>query len=181
MRGLSLLDYYYSDFHWNDWGAACAFGKVINQYANETGRGNVYDPDCLEISTFSLERNAGQLASLSVLHYDAPDEYTVNYPYELSIRIKSIDTPKVDVIDNLGEARFDKAVLFIGDSYTPPALYSFNETNAGIVALFPRAYFCHWNNSENILNNIPDDVGLVIIETIESNYYRLNDILKSIY
>lgn len=174
--------YYYSDFHWNDWGAACAFGEIVNSYAEELGKGEVYNPDKLEVSTFSPERNFAQLASLSVLYYDAPDEYTVNYIGVLAGEWKTnSDYPNLEIWENTGEAVFNDAVLMIGDSYTPPAISSYNETNSGIVTLFPRVYFCHWDNSEDVLNHIPDDVGLVVIETIESAYSYLADKIEPIY
>lgn len=162
--------YCYSDFHWNDWGAACAFGEVINNYANEKGLGVVYNPDELQVSTFLPDKNFAQLASLSVFWYDIPAEYTVNKAdSDIAKEISLEEYPEWLIWEN-PNAIFPQSVLFIGDSYTPPALCTYNGTASGLGDLFPRVYFCHWDYADGILNNIPSDVGLVVIEAIESNY-----------
>lgn len=173
--------YYYSDFHWNDWGAACAFGKMINDYAQDKGLGMVYDVDQLEISTFLPNKNFGQLSSLSILEYDIPLEYTAdNVDAEVSNEIELEEYPNWMIWEN-EEAVFSKAVLFIGDSYTPPALCVRNGTSSGIVALFPKVYFCSWNYAQGALDNLPADVGLVVIEAIESNYGWMNSKVGVVY
>lgn len=168
--------FYQTDFHWNDWGAAVAFGELINSYSDDIGLGNVYSLDDFEFSTFMPGYNDAQLASLSVLKYDIPEEITVNKPMDYYSPIIADDRYKDYVIwENSEKTVFDKAVLFIGDSYTPPALYDYHGTHSGIVELFPKVYFCHWNYAKGALNDIPEDVGLVVVEAIESIYYRLDD------
>lgn len=172
--------YYYSDFHWNDWGAACAFGEVINNYAFETGLGVVYNPDELQVSTFLPDKNFAQLASLSVLWYDIPVEYTVHKADSgIAKEISLEEYPEWLIWEN-PNAIFPESVLFIGDSYTPPALCTYNGTSSGIVDLFPRVYFCHWDYADGVLNNIPTDVGLVVIEAIESNYSYLDKKISAV-
>lgn len=172
--------YCYSDFHWNDWGAACAFGEIINNYANETGLGIVYNPDELQVSTFLPDRNFAQLASLSVLWYDIPVEYTVNKATpSTATKISLEEYPEWLIWENKN-AIFPKAALFIGDSYTPPALCTYNGTTSGIVDLFPRVYFCHWDYASEVLDNIPSDVGLVVIEAIESNYSYIDKKINTV-
>lgn len=174
--------YYYTDFHWNDWGAACAFGKLVNDYSAEQGLGKVYDVDALQISTFTFppEELVGQLPHLSVLSYDMPEDYTADIGNESSsYGIIVEEHPEWNVFENKDSAVFEKAVLFLGDSYTPSALVAFNGTSSGIPDLFPRVYFCHWDYAEGILDHIPDDVGLVVMECIEDNYNVMDTMIST--
>lgn len=181
-RNEEIPTYYYSDFHWNDWGAACAFGEVIRSYSNDLGLEMPYDADMLTLSTFSPGKDFAQLSSLSVLWYDIPAEYTVNISRELSAyQIDSENERFRAIWENPDEPVFEGAALFIGDSYTPPALMSYNDTSSGIVDLFSKTYFCHWDDSEGILQYIPSDVQLVVIESIESAYFRLDKMLEALY
>lgn len=174
--------YYYSDFHWNDWGAACAFGEVIRNYSEDMGMETPYDVSQLEPSSFVPGKNYAQLSNLSVLWYDIPAEYTVGIPWDLSAcQIDSEDKRFRSIWENPGNPVFDGAVLFIGDSYTPPALASYNGTSSGIVDLFSKTYFCHWDDSEGILQCIPSDVKLVVIECIESNYFYFDKKLETLF
>ena len=167
--------FYQTDFHWNDFGAAVAFGKVINAYAEDLGMNEVYSCEDFDFLTFQPGYNNAQLASLSVLMYDIPFETTVNRRLEYHSNIVQDEAyPDYVVWENPSVSVFEKAVLFIGDSYTPPALYSYNGTSSGIVELFPKVYFCHWNYAKGALRNLPEDVGLVVVEAIESNYFYLD-------
>lgn len=168
--------FYKTDFHWNDYGAAIAIGTVVNEYSNEIKLGNVYDFNVLEPKTIYLSINQAQLSNLSPLYYHLEEETTVNFNRDQYSDCTSYEkNENIVVWQNPGEAECDGSVLFIGDSYTPPALYAFNDTHSGIVELFPRVYFCHWDYSEGILNNIPDDVKLVVVERIESGLSYIDD------
>lgn len=174
--------YYYSDFHWNDWGAACAFGTIINEYAEKLGMESVYNINNMEETKFVPDINFAQLSSLSVLSYDIPTEITVNTLKELnSVRVDMEKYPDWVIWENKSNPIFKEGVLFIGDSYTPPALNDFNGTSSGIVELFPKVYFCHWDYADNILDNLPEDVGFVVLEVIESNYSYLDSKLETLY
>lgn len=163
--------YYQTDFHWNDWGAAVAFGKVVNEFSKDLEMEYVYSLNDFEYTTFKPHYNDAQLASLSILNYNIPEEITVNKVLNnYSEGQKDERYPNYDIWINTETPVFDKAIMFIGDSYTPPALYSFNNTHNGIVELFPKVYFCHWDYAQGALLNIPDDVGFVVIESIESTY-----------
>ncbi|MFG6356999.1 MAG: hypothetical protein K1W26_09305 [Acetatifactor sp.] len=83
--------------------------------------------------------------------------------------------------ENPNGAVFEGGVLFVGDSYTPAALMSYNNTSSGIADLFEKTYFCHWNDAEGLLENIPSDVKLVVVESIESAYFRLDKLLETLY
>ena len=63
-----------------------------------------------------------------------------------------------------GQNWLEGAVLFVGDSYTPPALENLDP----FVRLFEDTYFCHWDNSQGILNRLPENVRLVVFEKTES-------------
>lgn len=163
--------FYQTDFHWNDWGAAVAFGEVVNSYSNDLGMGDVYSLDDFKFSTFKPGYNDAQLASLSVLKYNIPDETTAGKQLDYYSQ-EGDNLGYLDYVtwENSENPVFDTAVLFIGDSYTPPGLYAFNGTHNGIVELFPKVYFCHWDYAKGALLNIPEDVGLVVVEAIESSY-----------
>ena len=163
--------FYHTDFHWNDWGAACAFGGVVNSYAASLGMSGVYDVDRLEFRAFVPAPDYAQLSNLSVFKYDIPTEYTVHDPGMAERAITISDAGGFLYWENQDKTPFSRSALFIGDSYTPPALFSFNETSSGLTGLFPRVYFCHWDNAEDVLSRIPPDVGLVVVESIESNYF----------
>lgn len=180
-RNEQIPTYYYSDFHWNDWGAACAFGEVIKSYANDLGIENPYNVDTLKSSTYVPDKNFMQLSSLSVLFYDIPAEYTVGTTQEISATLSADAETKLQIWENAEDPYFDGAVLIIGDSYTPPALQSFNDTSSGIVDLFEKTYFCHWDDSSGVLQRLPEDVKLVVIETIESHYFWLDTKLATLF
>ncbi len=180
-RNEQIPTYYYSDFHWNDWGAACAFGEVIRSYANDLGVDTPYSVDELESSIFTPDKNFAQLSSLSVLHYDIPAEHTVNMPEAPKCMSYGNDGRFQGIWENPNGAVFEGGVLFVGDSYTPAALMSYNNTSSGIADLFEKTYFCHWNDAEGLLENIPSDVKLVVVESIESAYFRLDKLLETLY
>ena len=167
--------FYKTDFHWNDYGAAIAMGTVINEYANEMGKGNVYDFNNLIQRPMYLSKNQAQLSNLSPLFYNLREENTVNMVMDEYSNYTAYDkNENIVVWENTRESVFDGGVLFVGDSYTPPALYAFNDTHSGIVELFPRVYFCHWDYAEGILYNLPEDVELVVVENIESSLSYMN-------
>lgn len=177
--------FYYTDYHWNDWGCACAFGEVVNEYARELGMNVVYNVDELKISTVTPGNNA-QLANLSVLYYDIPEEYTADYKTPIdSVPLELEEHPNWVVWENTKSPTFDKALLIIGDSYSFPITRTTNGTNVGIADLFPRVYsvsFNKWTDMENgMINNLPEDVGLVIVESIESGYSWMNSYVKLLY
>lgn len=173
--------FYKTDFHWNDYGAAIAMGTVINDYSNGIDLGNVYDFDALEQKPMYLSLNQAQLSNLSPLYYHLEEENTANVLLDQYSDYTSYEeNENIVVWSNPGDAEFDGSVLFIGDSYTPPALYAFNDTHSGIVELFPRVYFCHWDYSEGILKNIPEDVELVVVERIESALSYIDDNFNSL-
>lgn len=175
--------YYYTDFHWNSWGAACAFGKGINSYAKELGmKGDVYNVDNLEFETFIPNYNDQQLINLSVLYYNIPEEYTANSnQINNSKRIALEEYPNYAIWENVQNPIFNKSVLLLGDSYTAVMLGPPNGTHLGIIDLFPRVYFCHWDKAANLLENIPEDVGLVIVERIESALPAFGSELMRLY
>lgn len=173
--------YGHVDFHWNDWGAAVGFGTLLNDYAKDLGMGKIYDIDSLKLSTVTATMNGNQMSNLSPLIYKLPEETTAqsveNYTM---IDATDLQNPKMTILKNAGTSVLDKAVLFIGDSYTPPGIFSFNGTNSGIAQLFPKVYFLHINEAAGILKNIPDDVGLVVVENIESSICRMSDLYEKI-
>lgn len=168
--------YYRTDFHWNDWGAAVGFGEVINSYSQDIGLDSVYDIDKLEKSEFLF--SGGQSSNLSILGGGSLMEPTVNISD--GIKAVNVDLQSMDGFWNNYETSVLGGCLFIGDSYTPPALLSFNETSSGIVDVFSETYFCHWDNAEGVLKRIPQDVDLVVVELIESNIYRMDSILDKL-
>lgn len=180
-RNEKVPTYYYSDFHWNDWGAACAFGEVIKSYSYDIGVEMPYNVDELEVSSFIPDPNSAQLASLSVLWYRIPSEYTVDCPWEINAQEVQDENGKFQIWGNSRTSVFEGAVLFIGDSYTPPALMPQNGTSSGIVDLFEKTYFCHWDNAAGVLQSIPSDVKLVVIESIESHYFYLDKKLETLF
>ena len=172
--------FYHTDFHWNDYGAAVAFGEVINDYSRSLGMGDVYEVSSLNFRKIILGQNDAQMASLSVLNYRMPNDITCTKDdlEHFSNYVNDSDYPDYTVWENTVNHVFKDAVLIVGDSYTPPALYAFNETNNGIVELFPKVYFCHWDKAQGALLNIPDDVGLVVVEAIESSYSYMDEKVK---
>ncbi len=174
--------FYNEDFHWNDYGAAIAFGTVINEWSNENGFGDAYSFDDFDFYTFKLGDNEQQLSNLSLLFYNIADSLTIDKPGDNQIEIISDQKrQEYTVFINNGSKKIDKTVLFIGDSYTPPALYSFNDTNCGITRLFTKCYFCHWDDATGVLNNLPEDVNLVIIERIESGYSNMGVLFDQLF
>ncbi len=173
--------FYKTDFHWNDWGAAVAFGKVVNSYANDKGMGEVYDTSALKYEGIKLGSNEAQMSNLSLFFYNMPEEITVNCNREqYSEAINDDDFPEYSVWENNFDPIFNENVLIIGDSYTQPVVFNYHGTHCGIVELFHKVYFCHWNNSKGALTDIPQDVELVIIERIESGYTYLSDYLDGL-
>lgn len=180
-RNEQLPTYYYSDFHWNDWGAACAFSEVIGSYANDLGVETPYSVDQLKSSSFVPDKSYMQLASLSVLHYEIPAEYTVGITREINATFSVLEDSGFTMWKNTENPAFEGAVLIIGDSYARPALHSYNDTSSGIVDLFETTYFCHWDDSVSVLQRIPEDVKLMVIEVIESNYFWFDTKLETLF
>lgn len=173
--------YGHVDFHWNDWGAAVGFGTLLNDYAKDMGMGKVYDIDSLKLSTVTATMNGNQMSNLSPLIYKLPEETTAQSVKEYTmIDATDLQNSEMTILQNTGTSVFDKAVLFMGDSYTPPGIFSFNETNSGITQLFPKVYYLHLSHAKGILKNMPDDVGLVVVENIESNMYMMTELYENL-
>lgn len=154
--------YYRSDFHWNDWGAAVAFCEVFNSYAKELGLSPLCSPE--DFSVVPMEYfHGGQLNNLSPLVEPRFEEVTVQKPDSGLLPFEDLENG-LRHWSNSGQNRLEGAVLFVGDSYTPPALENLDP----FVRLFEDTYFCHWDNSQGILNRLPENVRLVVFEKTES-------------
>lgn len=171
-KNLTLPVFYRNDFHWNDYGAAIAFTEVINSYANDKGFDNVLDIEKdFYLDTLKEAKINNQLDNLSTLFYKDTYSITAKNNKGIVYTPATCDITNWSCWENHINPVFKGAVLFIGDSYTPPALYDFNGTYSGISGIFEKTYFCHWDYSKGVLNNIPSDVVLVVIERIESQQF----------
>lgn len=166
--------FYRSDFHWNDWGAAVAFVEVFNSYACEQGLDPLFTLD--EFPTVPIEDfHGGQVNNLSLLSQTHYDEITVQKPESGLLPYEDLPSG-LRHWNNSGQNRLDGAVLFIGDSYTPPAL----ENLGPFVRLFEDTYFCHWDYSSGVLSNLPEDTRLIIFEKTESGISFSLDAVKNL-
>ncbi len=162
--------FYYQDFHWNDWGAAATFEKAITLTGRKVGIEKPYDMSKLQILDFSLPRFSGaQIDSLSVI---LPPKFapsvTVSAP-TMSYNVYEEESyPYLEHFKNPNEAVMPHTALFIGDSYTTPAVATINDTNPGFVDCFSETYSIHYNNSKGLLLNPPEGTKYVFIEFIES-------------
>lgn len=171
--------FYRSDFHWNDWGTAVGFGEAINSYAADLGLGEIYHTeDLLQLPVENYP--GGQLNNLSLLRPVRFDEYTAGLLESHMVLTEDSKGHGIDRWENQGDFLFDGAVFFIGDSYAHPVLHGFNGTNSGIPDLFRTAYFCHWDNSADVLNRLPEDVQLVVIEKIEASISYTMDVVEGV-
>ncbi len=173
--------FYYQDFHWNDWGAAVTFGLAVNQVAKRIGLPECYDIKKLNFSTFEMPRFYGvQIDSLSVL---LPP--TFDPAITVSMPITSVAVQEEEAYPYLAhfinkEPKLEGKALFIGDSYTTPAVSTINETNPGIVDCFPEVRSIHYNNAKGLLRNLPEGTKYVFIEFIESVFSYSDMYLNSL-
>lgn len=179
--------FYKTDFHWNDYGAAVAFGEVVNHFLSKQGKETRFDGDFefIEIPRFQ----GTQLSSLSVLFPPFEKAVTVNQKNPATTEPFPCEQPFSQHWINGAAAPLDGAAVFIGDSYTPFALLDYNGTSSGIRDYFSEIYLASWGHDpkgiiegpKGILNNLPENTKYVVIELIESSISGIQSGLEDLY
>ncbi len=178
LRAQEIPVFYKTDFHWNDYGAALAYGDVINHLAALEGIAPPFVND-LALSEFTMGGlNGNQLNSLSILTPIYETAPTVQKASPITSSGPDWSIPTMTVWTNQAEAPLGTA-LIIGDSYTPPALYDLNGTSSGIIDYFKKVYFVNYNEDEpGLLHMLPDKIDYVIFEAIEVGLASTADVIE---
>ncbi len=155
------------DFHWNDYGAALGFGEVVNHLAALEGLGPLFKNDVVITEFQGGGYKGGQLDNLSILTPAYEKVPTAQKATPVTSEGPDYSIPTVTSWTNRAQAPLGTA-LVVGDSYTPLALFTWNDTNSGICDYFTKVYYTNHNEHEpGFLSKIPDKIDYLIFENIE--------------
>ncbi len=168
LRAQTLPVYGKVDFHWNDYGSALGFGDVVNRLAALEGLEPLFKNDLVISDLHTSGLKGGQLDNLSIFtpHYEISTNAHKATPITSGTPDWSI--PNVTFWTNQADAPLGTA-LFIGSSFTPPALYDFNGSDPGIRDFFEKVYYInHAELEPGFMSSIPDKIDYLIFELIEA-------------
>lgn len=165
--------FYKTDWHWNNYGAATAFGKVINEFI-PAGEEDKRLKNRFDFSTVKFEGD--QIPFLSILEPMAEDASVVANNTTDEVPGLEVQAPLSFHAINNGDAILEGAALFIGDSFTTAAL----DPAIGIKNCFEEVYWVHINDSKGILNHLPPNVKYIIFERIEAQLFAAKPIVEAL-
>ncbi|MDR1426754.1 MAG: hypothetical protein LBJ08_03225 [Bifidobacteriaceae bacterium] len=166
--------FFRSDFHWNDYGAAVAFREVTRAIAAKEGV-SVTEPELRFVDLPGYQGD--QMSNLSVFFPPVDNAITVEGDAPMNYVLEPIEEPYRGHWRNEGVAPLEGTAVFVGDSFTPPALFDFHGTSSKLQNLFSETYYVHWNDAEGMLDRLPEGTRYVIIESTESGIYHRDEAL----